>query len=154
MTELVPVSRTIVDRPEVLERLLREKHRQGRLLSDPAEIRAAPTTKNPDLWWVRVQVLEPAPRRTLRERLARLDRDHPVAGPIGKALALALLALAAVVALVLALIETVTHLVPAGTLAGAGGALLVVGVVLLLARGSGGRHSSHNGKGWHYTKCK
>ena len=156
MTDLVPVTRVIVERRETIERYLQGRMTAGRLLTPIDQVKATPTRKDPGLYWLRVTVLEPAPKTGAREWLAGLDKRHPIGGPIAKALAFGLAVLAGLLAMVLALIELIMHTVSLRSLETFGGALLLLLAIALLAsrRKAGGRHSSHDGKGWHYTDCK
>jgi hypothetical protein len=156
MTALVPVTRTVVDTPEVLERLLRTAHANGRLVTPVDQIKASPTARNPEKWWIRADFLEPVPKQTLRQRWATMDKRHPIAGPVFKALTFGLAVVAGLLAIVASLVELVVHTVPKQTLIDMGVALLILAALAVFAvgRGSSGRHSSHDGKGWHYTDCK
>lgn len=152
MTALVPVTRTIVDNPQALESMLRAAHQQGRLVSRIEEIKAAPTARDPNLWWVQVQLLE---KPGWRVRLARLDAEHPIAGPMLKALAFGLIVVAVLLGVVVGLIEVVAHTVSGRDVSVGLGVLVLLAVLAAFAFGrTPGRHASHDGKGWHYTDCK
>lgn len=158
MTELVSVTRTVVDTEAGLRRYLEVKHSTGRLLTPIDQIKALPTARDPEKLWLRVTVLEPAPKPSLRYRMMRFDRRHPIAAPVLKALLFGVGVLVALIGFGVALFQIFVHTVSPATMRGLGGVLLLLGLLVALAtlgtKSGSGRHSSHDGKGWHYTDCK
>jgi hypothetical protein len=154
MTDLVPVTRTIVDDRHGLEAALRARHRAGRLVTEPHRI--DPIRLASGQYAVRVVVLEPAPRHTVRP--ASFDERHPILGPCLKALAFGIGALL-LVASVLAGAGLLGYLAIGGAGIAAIGKWLGAGIMTLailawLARSRSSNHGDHKGMGWHYTKCK
>jgi hypothetical protein len=156
MTDLVPVTRTIVGAESALDNYLRHAHSQGRLVTPVEDIQPYRPSGRPNLWAMRVQVLEPAPKPTLSERLTAFDKRHPLGSPMLKAGAFGIAISLGVLALLLGVFAMVKHVAVALSSGGAG--LLVLALLLLFAwartRSAAGRHSGHTGEGWHYGKCK
>jgi hypothetical protein len=150
MTDLVPITRTVVDDAEPLADALRAMHAAGRLVTAPDTIRATPTKGGK--WWVRVQVLEPAPKPIRRQRLADFDRRHPILGPCLKALAFGLTVLSAVAFVLVAVGFAIARTIGWATV---GAALFAVAslAAMLVALASSG-HRGHDGWGFHWSKCK
>lgn len=153
MAELVPVTRTVVETEEKLRRLLNHKMATGRLVTPIDQITSARSRKDPQKWAIRATFLEPAPKPTLRQRWAGLDKAHPIGGPLLKAGLFGLAVLAGLGGIGFALVEVIAHTVTRGMLTSLGGGLLVLGLLIALA-GRGGGSGHHSGKGWHYTNCK
>jgi hypothetical protein len=156
MTDLVPVTKPIVGTEAEIRRVLDRAFTEGRLLTPVEQIKSRQLANHTDKWMVTATILEPAPERTWRDRLAELDRRHPLGGPMLKALAFGLAVVAFLLALVLGLLALIWHFLPVNAIAGGGGMLLLLAALAAFAfgRGTGGRHTGHNGKGWHYTDCK
>lgn len=151
MTDLVPVTRTVVDYEDRLADFLRSAASAGRLVTDPESIRPARTESG--RYIIRVTVLEPAPRATVRGRLAAFDRRHPILGPCAKALAFGACVAVFLAAMVYAVLEIGYHAIGAATIGRAVAVILgASAVIAVLGTLAGG--NDHKGKGWHYTKCK
>lgn len=152
MTDLVPVPRTIVGTEQQLRAVLKTHLDAGTLVTPIDQLKATPTSRNPDKLWIRAEILVPGPRPGIGRTLAQLDRNHPIGGPVLKALLFGLVVLAGVLGLIFALIEVIKHTVSMQALTTFGGFLLVVALLFALAAAKG--HGRHSGKGWHYTDCK
>ena len=156
MTELVSVTRVVVDTEDNLRKFLEAKVRTGRLVTPIDQIEKHRSSTRPGHWALRATFLEPSPKLSLRYRMKRFGTRHPVLGPVLAALAFAVTILLGLVGLGLAAYETIRHTVDPSTLRAFGGVMIVLGILVAVTclRGGSGRHSGHNGKGWHYTDCK
>jgi hypothetical protein len=150
MTDLVPVTRTIVDTADRLEHYLRTASADGRLVTAPEDIRA--TAMRSGHYAVTVTVREPAASLTRRQRSAAFERRHPILVPCMKALTFAVIVLGLVAGVLFAIGLLIMRTVDLRTL---GGFLIAALVLTAVAFGrSGGSHSGHKGEGFHWSKCK
>lgn len=139
----------------MLERWLEARQSQGRLVTPKEQISVIQSARDPERFAIRVTVLEPRPRRSLRRWNADISREHPLGAPIAKALAFGIVVAVGFLLLVLGIIHLIEGVVSSATMTGAGGVLLVLVILATSAANRpSGRHSGHDGKGWHYTDCK
>lgn len=156
MTELVSVTRVVVDTEDNLRKFLEARHADGRLVTPIDRIQTRQSATDPNRWALRATFLEPAPKPSVRYRMKRFRLRHPVLAPLLQAAAFGLVVTVGLAGVLFALFETVRNTVDASTLRAFGGVMIALGVLIAVTclRGGGGRHSGHNGKGWHYTDCK
>lgn len=152
MTDLVPVTRTIVDDEVRLRRALEAIYLSGRLLTAPENVRAVRLRSG--LWHVSVRMMEPAPKLTRRDRIAAFDRRHPILGPCLKALAFGVTVLGLVAGALFGIGYLVVASVGLRTLANVGLLVLIVLGIILYACTRGGDHGHRKGYGYHWTRCK
>lgn len=148
MTDLVPVTRTIVDYPDRLEHYLRTASAGGRLVTAARDIN--PVALESGRFAIKVTVREPAPA----QRLATFDQRHPILGPCLKALTFGLAVVASVAGVLFGIGWLIWSTVGAATLSSIGlGIALVLGLAAAALRS--GDHPGHQkGMGFHWTKCK
>lgn len=152
MTDLVPVTRTIVDYPDNLARYLRTTSAAGRLLTAARDI--DPIALESGKFAIRVTVREPAPKPTLRQRMARFDRAHPIFSSCLKALMFGITALSAVLGILFGVGWLIWSTVGAATLSSIGLGVVLVVLGTAAAMTTSANHRGHKGEGFHWSKCK
>jgi hypothetical protein len=149
MTDLVPVTKTIVETQEHLEAFLRTAHLRGRLLTDPGLI--APVRLESGKFRVQVRMLMPPERVTRKARMARWSARHDVLSAMLKALVFGLAVTLLIGGSLVMIGYALYSYFGSALVMGAAAAVALAGLALLSRTSA---HRSHDGWGFHWTKCK